>query len=89
MAKVQAKAQRQRRKQHKRRRREAVPQIQIEGDVLVPRPAAARELGVATRTLSRMKPQSVLIGGFSYVALGKLRAQIAAGLSSSKRRARR
>jgi hypothetical protein len=86
MTKVQAKAQRQ---QRKRRRREALPSIQIEGDTLVPKPAAARELGVATRTLTRMKPPSVLIGGFSYVAIGKLRAQIAAGLSPSKKRSRR
>ncbi len=89
MEKVQAKAQRQRRKQHKRRRREAVPQIQIEGDVLVPKPVVAKELGVATRTLTRMKPKSALVGGFSYVAIGALRRQLAEKLSTPKQRRRR
>jgi hypothetical protein len=65
------------------------PHIQIDGDVLVPKGEAARELGIATRTLTRMRPPSVLVGGISYVAMGKLRAQIAEGLSSKKRRGRR
>jgi hypothetical protein len=59
------------------------------GDTLVPKTKAADELGVSPRTLTRMKPSTVMFGGISYVAMGKLRAQIAEGLSSKKRRGRR
>jgi hypothetical protein len=62
------------------------PRIEIPGDVLAPKSEAAEEIGVSQRTLTRMRPQSTLIGGVSYVALGALRAQIAAGLSTSKKR---
>ena len=88
MTKVPAKA----RHEHKAGRphgRAPRPHIQIDGDVLVPKGEAAQELGIAVRTLTRMKPPSVLVGGISYVAMGKLRQQIAEGLSSKKRRTRR
>jgi hypothetical protein len=85
MSKVQEKAQR---KAGKRFHRKALPSIQIDGDVLVPKPVAAKELGIATRTLSRMRPQSVLIGGFSYVAINKLRAQITGKLSAPTKQRR-
>jgi hypothetical protein len=65
------------------------PHIEIPGDVLVPKGEAAKELGIATRTLTRMRPPFVLVGGICYVAMGKLREQIADSLSSAKRRARR
>jgi hypothetical protein len=66
------------------------PNITLDnGDVLVPKVRAAEELGVSTRTLTRMKPQTVTFGGVSYVSLGKLRQQIADGLSSPKKGARR
>jgi hypothetical protein len=66
------------------------PHIEIPGDTLVLRTEAARELGVAAVTLRKMKPPTVLIGGFAYVAMCKLRQQIAEGLSvPKKRRSRR
>ena len=65
------------------------PHIPIDGDTLVPKAEAARDLGISTRTLSRMRPASTLIGGISYVSMAKLRQQIAAGLSSPKKRGRR
>jgi hypothetical protein len=58
------------------------PHIPIEGDTLVPKAQAAEELGVATRTVTRMRPETVYFGG-----VGKLRQQIADGLK--KRRSRR
>jgi hypothetical protein len=65
------------------------PHIEIPGDTLVPKTEAAQQLGVATRTITRMRPATTMFGGVAYVAIGKLRQQIAAGLSSkSKRRAR-
>jgi hypothetical protein len=63
------------------------PHIPIEGDTLVPKAQAAEELGVATRTVTRMRPETVYIGGVAYIAIGKLRQQIADGLK--KRRSRR
>jgi hypothetical protein len=65
------------------------PRIEIPGDVLVPKSEAADELGMSRRTLTRMRPPSVLVAGVSYIAMGKLRAQIADGLSSPKKRGRR
>jgi hypothetical protein len=65
------------------------PHIQIEGDTLVPKNDAAAELGVSVRTISRMRPPTTMFGGVSYVAIRKLRAQIAEGLSTPKRRRRR
>jgi hypothetical protein len=65
------------------------PHIQIEGDTLVPKNDAAAELGVSVRTISRMRPPTTVFGGVAYVAMGKLRAQIADGLSSPKKRGRR
>jgi hypothetical protein len=62
------------------------PPIQIEGDTLVPKVEAAKELGIAVRTLTRMHPPTVKVGGIAYIAREKLRAQIAAGLSSPKKR---
>jgi hypothetical protein len=63
------------------------PHIPIEGDTLVPKADAAKELGVCARTVTRMRPPTVRFGGVAYVAIGQLRQQIAAGLK--KRRARR
>jgi hypothetical protein len=65
------------------------PHIQIPGDTLVPKNEAAQELGIAVRTLTRMKVPSTLVGGVSYVAIGKMRQIIADGLSSPKRGRRR
>jgi hypothetical protein len=66
------------------------PPIQIEGDTLVPKVEAAEELGIAVRTLTRMRPASTLIGGVSYVSMAKLRQQLADKLAApKKRRARR
>jgi hypothetical protein len=60
------------------------PHIQIDGDVLVPK-TEAQELGVAVRTLTRMKPATTLFGGLADVAMGKLHQQIADGLSPKTR----
>jgi hypothetical protein len=66
------------------------PHIPIDGDTLVPKVEAARELGVATRTLTRVRPVSTLIGGVSYISMAKLRQQLACKLAApKKRRARR
>jgi hypothetical protein len=65
------------------------PHIPIDGDTLVPKVEAAKELGVAVRTITRMKPATTLFGGVAYIAMGKLRQQIADGLSSPKKRGRR
>jgi hypothetical protein len=62
------------------------PHIPIDGDTLVPKVEAAKELGVVPRTITRMRPETVYFGNVAYVAIGKLRAQIAAGLSSPKKR---
>jgi hypothetical protein len=56
---------------------------------LVPKTEAAAEIGIAVRTLTRMKVPSTLVGGVSYVAIGKMRQIIADGLSSPKRGRRR
>jgi hypothetical protein len=67
------------------------PHIEIPGDVLIPKTEAAAEIGVAVRTVTRMRVPSLLIGGISYVAMGRLRQMLADSLSGSpkKRRARR
>jgi hypothetical protein len=65
------------------------PPIQIDGDVLIPKTEAAQQLGVAVRTLTRMRPPTVMFGGIAYVAREKLRQMIADGLSSPKRGRRR
>jgi hypothetical protein len=66
------------------------PHIQIDGDTLVPKVEAAEELGIAVRTLTRMRPASTLIGGVSYLSMAKLRQQLADKLAApKKRRARR
>jgi hypothetical protein len=61
------------------------PHIEIPGDILAPKSEAAEELGISQRTLTRMRPQSTLVGGVSYVAMGALRKQIADGLTAPKR----
>jgi hypothetical protein len=64
------------------------PLIQLpNGQTLIPKAQAAAELGVVTRTLTRMRPETVMFGGVAYVNREKLRQQIAAGLK--QRRARR
>jgi hypothetical protein len=65
------------------------PHISIDGDTLIPKSEAAQELGVAVRTLTRMRPPTVMFGGIAYVAREKLRQMIADGLSSPKRGRRR
>jgi hypothetical protein len=62
------------------------PHIPIEGDTLVPKAEAARDMGVAMRTVTRMRPPTVYVGGVAYVAIGQLRQQIAAGLKQRRRR---
>jgi hypothetical protein len=85
MTKVPAKARR-KRKAGRPRGRAPRPHIPIEGDTLVPKTQAAQELGVATRTVTRMRPETVYFGGVAYIAIGKLRAQIADGLAAPKKR---
>jgi hypothetical protein len=63
--------------------------IEVPGDILVLRTEAARELGVAACTLRNMRPPTVMLGGFAYVAIGKLRQQIASGLTAPKKRGAR
>jgi hypothetical protein len=48
---------------------------------------AAEELGVVMRTITRMRPKTVMFGGVAYVNREKLHQQIASGLK--KRRPRR
>jgi hypothetical protein len=57
------------------------------GQTLIPKSQAAAELGVVMRTLTRMRPETVMFGGVAYVNREKLAEQIAARLK--KRRARR
>jgi hypothetical protein len=73
----------------RRKSRKPLPEIKIEGDTLVPKATAAKELGICVRTLSRMKPKSILIGGWAYVAIGALRRQIVEKLETSTERRRR
>ena len=63
------------------------PHIPIDGDTLVPKAEAAKELGVHPRTITRMHPPTAYFGNVAYIAIGQLRQQIAAGLK--QRRARR
>jgi len=63
------------------------PHIPIDGDTLVPKAEAAKDMGVAMRTVTRMRPPTVYVGGVAYIAIGQLRQQIAEGLK--KRKARR
>jgi hypothetical protein len=62
------------------------PHIPIEGDTLVPKAEVAKDIGVHTRTVTRMHPPTVYVGGVAYVAIGQLRRQIAAGLKQRRRR---
>jgi hypothetical protein len=63
------------------------PISRLKGGTLAPKAHAAEELKVATRTVTRMRPETVYFGGVAYIAIGKLRQQIADGLK--KRRSRR
>jgi hypothetical protein len=65
------------------------PHIRIDGDTLIPKSETAQELGVAVRTLTRMRTPTVMFGGIADVAREKLRQMIADGLSSPKRGRRR
>jgi hypothetical protein len=65
------------------------PHIEIPGDVLIPKTEAAAEIGVAVRTVTRMRVPSLLIGGISYAAMGRLRHADSLSGSPKKRRARR
>jgi hypothetical protein len=67
------------------------PHIEVPGAFLIPKTEAAAEIGVALRTVTRMRVPSLLIGGISYVAMGRLRQMLADSLSGSpkKRWARR
>jgi hypothetical protein len=63
------------------------PPIQLpDGTTLTAKTQAAEELGVNVRTITRMRPETVLFGGVAYVNREKLSQQIADGLK--KRRAR-
>jgi hypothetical protein len=64
--------------------RQPRPHIPIPGDTLVPKHEAAAGLGISARTLTRMRVPSAKFAGVSYVAIGKMREIIAAGLSSPK-----
>jgi hypothetical protein len=62
------------------------PPIQLpNGQTLIPKVQAAAELGVVTRTITRMHPETVMFGGVAYVNREKLRQQIAAGLKQRRR----
>jgi hypothetical protein len=64
------------------------PPIQLpDGTTLIAKTQAAAELGVNTRTITRMRTETVLFGGVAYVHKEKLAQQIADGLK--KRRVRR
>jgi hypothetical protein len=64
------------------------PPIQLpNGQTLISKSQAAAELGVVMRTLTLMRPETVMFGGVAYVNREKLAEQIAARLE--KRRARR
>jgi hypothetical protein len=61
-----------------------------DGTTLIPKSQAAAELGVVPRTLTRMRPETVMFGGIAYLNREKLAQQIADSASvPKKRRARR
>jgi hypothetical protein len=63
------------------------PRITLDnGDILIPKDEAASEIGISRRTLTRMRVSSTIVGGVSYVSQRGLRAHIADGLSSPKKR---
>jgi hypothetical protein len=62
------------------------PHIPIDGDTLVPKVEAAKELGVVPRTLTRMRAETLYFGGVAYVNREKLAQQIADSASVPKKR---
>ena len=57
-----------------------------DGDTLIPKDEAAREIGISRRTLTRMRVPSTLVAGVAYISQRGLRQQIADGLSVPKKR---
>jgi hypothetical protein len=76
-----------------RRPRRTLSQIEIPGDVLIPRKVFARdEIGVCERTATRMNLETVYVGGVAFVArnasLKIIADQLQRRNQQAKRRAR-